>query len=290
MKKFLIIIPFFMMIFTLSSCEAINDFGDYLNPSDASTCANECEETEKVVYEEVIVYEEKIVYETITETVTVSENFDKIIDTRDLIRTSNLYIEAEQYSLGFKDTPILETTSTGSGFVIHYEEGVYYALTNYHVLFSSDNIEESKVSIETLNGESTSASIIALDEARDIALIAFESNEILPIVDIFTRLEIPLLDGEFLLAVGNPNGILHVVTFGAYIDLRPIANVDYNVIYHTALIYSGNSGGALVDEDGFLLGMNTWSAFDSDTENYAIPLNIIHDFLSNNFDLYENMM
>jgi S1-C subfamily serine protease len=62
------------------------------------------------------------------------------------------------------------------------------------------------------------------------------------------------------------------------------------VIYHSALIYSGNSGGALVDQNGLLVGMNTWSAFDSDVENYAIPLTIIHAFLEANFGLYDNIM
>ncbi|MCK7488389.1 MAG: serine protease [Bacillus subtilis] len=60
-----------------------------------------------------------------------------------------------------------------------------------------------------------------------------------------------------------------------------IENVDFKVIYHTATIHEGSSGGALLDVDGNLLGINTWGSQNSDEDSFAVPVHIIYMFLVN---------
>jgi S1-C subfamily serine protease len=64
--------------------------------------------------------------------------------------------------------------------------------------------------------------------------------------------------------------------------MESISNADFQIIYHTAAIHEGSSGGALVDVDGNLLGLNTWGLDTSDEYSFAVPNYIIYMFLINN--------
>jgi len=93
--------------------------------------------------------------------------------------------------------------------------------------------------------------LYVFDETKDLAVLKFPKSELLlKVLDLSTRLNQPLIPGEFLLAVGNPSAINSIVTYGEYLDLVTIRDVDFEVIMHSALIFPGNSGGALTDIDG----------------------------------------
>ncbi|MFU8786184.1 MAG: S1C family serine protease [Candidatus Izemoplasmataceae bacterium] len=306
MKKILSIGLLIVTVFILSGCQEVDNFLSWVqNPTqeiinnddtdENDTCNLECENEiiieEKIIYEEIIIYEEVIVYEEkiVYEEVIVYEEkivyidegvFDKLIETRDAIRYANLFVEVDQYKKGIGNATTKVGTSTGSAFIFYQDGNTFYALTNYHVLFFDDDIIKIDIRVSPLSNEVYEATLVAYDKDNDLALISFESTSTaFNILDIHARKDINLASGEFLLAVGNPKGVRHMVTFGEYIDMRTIANVTYPVIYHSAIIHSGNSGGALVDIDGNLVGINTWSAQDSDVRNFAIPLSIIYAFL-----------
>jgi len=117
-----------------------------------------------------------------------------------------------------------------------------------------------------------------------LAVLKFSINERTDVlvIDIFERLYYQFIPGELVLAVGNPSSLNNNVTFGEFKSMEMLKDVNFKVIYHDANIANGSSGGALVDVDGNLLGVNTWGLEDSDEFSFAIPNYIVYMFLINN--------
>jgi len=163
----------------------------------------------------------------------------------------------------------------GSGVIIS-EDG--YIVTNNHVIDGADKLEV------LLNDNSTyEAKIIGTDEATDLALIKIDADKLTPIT--FGNSE-DLKIGEWVLAVGNPFGFNSTVTAG--IISAKARSISQNsrggkmgiesFIQTDAAVNPGNSGGALVNLKGELIGIN--SAIYSNTGSYAgysfaIPTSIV---------------
>lgn len=143
-----------------------------------------------------------------------------------------------------------ETTSLGSGVIVDAAAG--YVLTNYHVV---ENAEE--ITVNLVDGREYDAEIVGTDEASDLAVLQIEADELtaLPFGD-SDALEV----GDYVLAVGNPFGLSHTVTSGIVSAKgRSGLNVENyeDFIQTDAAINRGNSGGALVNLQGELIGVNT---------------------------------
>lgn len=160
----------------------------------------------------------------------------------------------------------------GSG-VILSEDG--YIVTNNHVVDGADKLEV------LLNDNSTyDAKIIGTDEATDLALIKIDAHGLSPIT--FGDSEAVKV-GEWVLAVGNPFGFNSTVTAGIVSAKARSLNKGGNIgiesfIQTDAALNPGNSGGALVNLKGELIGIN--SAIYSNTGSYsgfsfAIPTTIV---------------
>ncbi|MFW5838565.1 MAG: S1C family serine protease [Bacillota bacterium] len=205
---------------------------------------------------------------------------DTIMDTRDYIRTTNVSVQTTVFSDGVFNRVVYE--SQGSGVLYDQDEGFYYVLTNNHVISDDDQGTPQYEIYLTGEDESKEAELVFSDEAYDLAVLRFTYDDALPLINIYTRLEDPPTFNEFLLAVGSPSRVDAIVTYGEFVQMMEITEVDFDVIYHTALIYKGNSGGALVDLDGNLLGINTWGSSDDNAGSLSIPLTQIHEFLTDN--------
>ena len=175
---------------------------------------------------------------------------------------------------------INETTNLGSGIIISkgLDFKTYYCITNHHVI-ENTGYNHVQYTLKTITGNEYSATVVKTSAADDLALLSFTSLENLSIANLTQRYDKPLTSNEFLLTVGNPNGVKNVVTYGKYLGMSKISNVTYDVIHHNALINPGNSGGALTDINGFVVGINTWGTTENDEDNYAIPLTEIKKFL-----------
>ncbi|MBU6300034.1 MAG: Do family serine endopeptidase [Verrucomicrobia bacterium] len=141
---------------------------------------------------------------------------------------------------------------TGSGVIVSPDG---YILTNNHV------VEESKGLRVELQGESRSfeATLVVSDPKSDVALIKIDGTN-LPVIPVgdSNRLRV----GDVMFAIGNPFGLAQTVTMGIVSALGRSATdvqiVDYaNFIQTDAAINRGNSGGALIDAAGRLVGINT---------------------------------
>ncbi|MCM4169779.1 hypothetical protein KCTC52924_00008 [Arenibacter antarcticus] len=157
---------------------------------------------------------------------------------------------------------------TGSGVIIS-QDG--YIVTNNHVIANSEQLQV------TLNNNKTyNANIIGTDPNSDIALIKIDAERILPYLAFGDSDETKV--GEWVLAVGNPFNLTSTVTAGIVsAKARALASLDQSFIQTDAAVNPGNSGGALVNTNGDLIGINT--AITSQTGSYvgysfAVPSNI----------------
>lgn len=180
-------------------------------------------------------------------------------------------------------------TASGSGIIIS-DDG--YILTNNHVVSSSTSESNSyyqitdagKVTV-TLFGDETEyeAKIVGQDEQTDLAVIKIEKTGL-------TKAEFADSDsvkvGEFAMAVGNPVNMNSTVTTGIVSAVnRKITDSDgktYTCIQTDAAINSGNSGGALVNGEGKVIGINTLKLSGTGIEGigFAIPINSTTDITS----------
>lgn len=180
-------------------------------------------------------------------------------------------------------------TASGSGIIIS-EDG--YILTNNHVISStsseSNNFyqisEASKITV-TLFNDSTEyeAKIIGKDEQTDLAVIKIDKTD-LPKAEFADSDSIKV--GEFAMAVGNPVGMDSTVTCGIISAVnREVTDSDgktFTLIQTDAAINAGNSGGALVNSEGKVIGINTLKLTGDDIEGigFAIPINSTTDITS----------
>lgn len=158
---------------------------------------------------------------------------------------------------------------TGSGVIISSDG---YIITNNHVIKGASEIEV------TLNNKKVlKATLIGADPTNDIALLKVDSNE-LPYIPFGNSDSVKV--GEWVLAVGNPYNLTSTVTAGIVSakarDLGGNSGVD-SFIQTDAAVNPGNSGGALVNTRGELIGINT--AISSMTGSFvgysfAVPSNI----------------
>lgn len=168
----------------------------------------------------------------------------------------------------------------GSG-IIMSNDG--YILTNNHIINSTDSSiyyevsEAANVYVYLYNDETPyEAKIIGTDEETDLAVIKIDKNDLTP-AELGDSDSIRI--GEFAMAIGNPLGMESSVTSGIISAVnRTVTSSDgntYNLIQTDAAINSGNSGGALVNSEGKVIGINTLKLSGSGIEGmgFAIPIN-----------------
>lgn len=171
-------------------------------------------------------------------------------------------------------------TAEGSGIIIS-ENG--YILTNNHVINSNSTSsyyeigQANKVTVHLYNDTTEyTATVVGTDEETDLAVIKIDKEGL-------TAAEIGDSDsvqvGEFSMAIGNPLGMQSSVTSGIISALnRDVTDSDgktFKLIQTDAAINSGNSGGALVNSQGQVIGVNTLKVSATGVEGmgFAIPIN-----------------
>ncbi|MFW5848166.1 MAG: Do family serine endopeptidase [Spirochaetota bacterium] len=169
----------------------------------------------------------------------------------------------------------LRRPGLGSGVIVRRAGEKVYVLTNDHVAGDADEI-----TVSLHDGRSFEAAVVYTEDSRDLALVVFETSEEVPIAKLGDSDD--LVVGDWVFAVGNPLGFESTVTSGiiSAVGRRPAAGsrisalVDY--IQTDAAINQGNSGGALVNLAGEVVGINTWIASQSGGSvglGFAIPIN-----------------
>lgn len=184
---------------------------------------------------------------------------------------------------GFQTT----SAASGSGFIIT-DDG--YIVTNYHVIENSDSI-----TVSLYDGTAYAAELIGYDESNDIAVLKVEAKDLTPVV---VGDSDNLNVGDDVIAIGNPLGELTFsLTSGAVSALdREITlsnNVTMDLIQTDCAINSGNSGGALFNLYGEVIGVTNAKYSGSgtgasiDNIGFAIPINrvkkIVESIIENGY-------
>ena len=169
--------------------------------------------------------------------------------------------------------------ATGSGVIISNDG---YILTNNHIVNTSSTSsfyqvsDANKVTVKLYNDETIyDAKIIGTDATTDLAVIKIDKDN-LPAAELGNSDSIKV--GEFSMAIGNPLGMESTVTAGIISAVNRTINSDgknYTVIQTDAAINAGNSGGALVNSKGQVIGINTLKLSGTGIEGmgFAIPIN-----------------
>lgn len=210
------------------------------------------------------------------------------------IDTNRLMTPAEVYAANVNSTVGITTTLTttnfwgyqttsaasGSGFIISADG---YILTNFHVIEGSNSI-----SVSLFNGDTYNAELIGYDESNDIAVLKVDAQDLVPVV---LGSSDALNVGDTVVAIGNPLGELTFsLTSGSVSAMdREVTfsgSISMNLIQTDCAINSGNSGGALFNLYGEVIGVTNAkysgsSSSDATIDNigFAIPINSIREIV-----------
>ena len=268
MKKIVLFVVTIMTVFTLGACEGLpfqNDDPDVIDTA----------------------YTEQEIREII----------------EDLTPESYENVEYDLASLEEATTAMLETRGdsvigisvdggvggTGSGVVYKKDGNTFYAVTNYHVLEGYSTIQVSyekngmlftTTESAVFPGVSDKIDVLGMDETTDLAVIRFESEDNFYAAEFADSYDLSV--GQFAFAVGNPLGFNYfgTVTMGIVSGLSryvPDSTLEVPFIQHDASISPGNSGGALFDINGKLIGINNMKIVQDTADNigFAIPSNTV---------------
>jgi len=160
--------------------------------------------------------------------------------------------------------------SSGSGIII---DAKGHIVTNYHVIEGSSSIK-----VKLTSGNEYDATVVGGDEKTDIAVIKISAKEELHVATIGDSDEVEV--GELAVAIGNPlaSELFGTVTAGVISGVNRTMTVgqrDMTLIQTDAAISPGNSGGALINKYGEVIGINSVKLVDDAAEGlgFAIPMN-----------------
>ncbi len=170
--------------------------------------------------------------------------------------------------------------SLGSGVIVNAAKG--YVLTNYHVIRDANTI-----TVTLYDGRQFKGKVIGHDAKSDLAVVQIKADNLHQIeLGDSNNLQV----GDFVVAIGNPLGLHHTATFGIVSGLgrgnghgatgpeggKPLGTLDL-YIQTDAAVNPGNSGGALINLKGQLVGINSAIATNTGTNigiGFAIPVNM----------------
>ncbi|CCV63619.1 predicted serine protease [Alteracholeplasma palmae J233] len=178
----------------------------------------------------------------------------------------------------------------GSGIIFYEGSGYYYALTNNHVTVKNPDYSKVSYEVEDYKGNKYDAYLKHESPSYDLAVIYFKKKETLKVID--RAKENPNIDTE-IISLGQPKGQTNAITYGKVTEYTeaPIlkntkwyeSSVQFEVISHSARIAGGSSGGAILDVDFNLVGINYASSTSYNSGEfvsaYAIPIKKVEEYL-----------
>ena len=217
----------------------------------------------------------------------VSEVVDKVMPSIVAI-TSKTVISSGRFGPSFYGNGSYTTEGAGSGVIVSENDNEIFILTNYHVVENS-----TELSVKFIDEKSYDATIKGVSERKDIAIVSVSKKSI----DTETLKQIKIATigdsnklkvGNGIIAIGNALGYGQSVTIGVVSALnREVSTDDYtqDMIQIDAAINGGNSGGALLNSSGEVVGINSvkYSSSGSNSSvegmGFAIPISDVKDLI-----------
>ncbi len=161
----------------------------------------------------------------------------------------------------------------GSGIIIRKSGKKYFVLTNNHVIAGA-----TQITVKLFDEREFTGTVTGFDERRDLAVVSFENDGANIAVASLGNSDV-IKVGDWAIAIGSPFGLFSSVTTGIISALGRDGGPDGNIndfIQTDAAINRGNSGGALVNIKGEVIGINTWIASPTGGNiglGFSIPIN-----------------
>ena len=180
----------------------------------------------------------------------------------DLLKSSVL-IRCSFYTTNMFGEKVNNKSVSGSGVIIYEDKDRYFILTNNHVVINTTNYNTEVYTVYDAFGTSYGASVLHRDSAYDLALMSIRKGKKKLAVAKLTSSVAPV--GTHVLAVGCPDGQINTVTFGKIEKFDSFEmdatstegnTIEFPVLFHSAPIDNGSSGGALFNESLKLVGIN----------------------------------
>lgn len=200
------------------------------------------------------------------------ESLPQVIDFRapaKRVMKSVVSVDTSRQGLTWRGDSVIQPMGEGSGVVISASG---YIVTNNHVIAGADFIQ-----VQLSDGRSLRAKLVGTDPRSDLAVLKVDAPNLTPIeIGSSSSLEV----GEWVIAVGNPLGYQNTVSVGVVSSLdRTLPTSGQSLLVQAiqtdAAINQGNSGGALSNARGQLVGINTAIATNSGGSvgiGFAIPI------------------
>ena len=201
-------------------------------------------------------------------TVAAEKTINSVVHVKNTAKAKN---SNSLWDLFYGNSDDRTTIGTGSGVIVSSDG---YIITNNHVIENATQIE-----VTTNDNKSFDAELIGTDQNSDIAVLKINGESRFPYIRFADSDQTKI--GEWVLAVGNPFNLTSTVTAGILSaksrDLNDYDSKNQSFIQTDAAVNSGNSGGALVNINGDLIGINT--AIQSTNAgfigySFAVPSNI----------------
>jgi len=238
--------------------QKVNDLENNVSSSNNSSNTNTNAQVQNIVYD------------------VTSATTDVVAQVSDSVVAIQVYVNGQLYS-------------SGSGVIYEVDGNDVYVATNHHVIDGGSNIN-----VIFSNGESVEVEVVGSDVYTDLALLKFTKDDSTKITAIKLGDSDLLQVGEEVLAIGSPLGIQYAgtTTKGIISGTERVVSVDVNndgvedwdmtVVQTDAAINAGNSGGALINMAGELVGITSMKLTGESVEGigFAIPVNEIIDVLA----------
>ena len=204
------------------------------------------------------------------------------------IMKCNVVVYTKSYNK-FLGITTSSTSGSGSGIIFYESNDYYYLITNNHVSVKTSGYDKVSHTIEDYLGNTYTGYLLHESATYDLAVLYFVKGK--------TKLDkIDLADsnpevGEEIVALGQPKGQSNSITYGkvtSYLSGPKLdcstyeSNVKFTVLSFDAVINQGSSGGALLNMDLELVGINYAGQFDKDgnfVKGYSIPIDKVHEYL-----------
>ncbi len=207
------------------------------------------------------------------------------------IMSGIITLQVEHYNLTIFGTKQVVATSLGSAVIISRDGDTYYALTNAHCVNGINTARHRDIYAADYRGNLIEGVELygenSISVYYDLALIRFtqQKEELSPI----SLAEESASEGERVFSLGSPHAQANCLTTGSCLGLYESSLVDFDVMMHDAPIGSGSSGGALLDDELKLCGVN-FSGEENKEFGYggAIPIERVREFLSG-FEYFKDL-
>ncbi|OWA35776.1 serine protease [Saccharibacillus sp. O16] len=210
-------------------------------------------------------------------TASAQDPYDRIVQAAAAVRPAVVSI-VNHRTASEEGESSMEGAALGSGVVFQKSGSDAYVITNHHVVAGGQELEAVLVDGTTLKAE-----LVGSDVITDVAVLKVKASKVRGVAQIGNSDQLDL--GETVIALGNPLGLGDTLTSGIVSYPKRVMPVSLNedgvydweqqVIQTDAAINEGNSGGALVDLNGKLIGINTMKIASTGVEGigFAIPIN-----------------